>query len=609
MKKIYLILIVWCIGIQSINQLYSQNDTIVRIQDITIGDQRIQLPFSLANRTIHFLTRSDIANLPVQSLNEVLSYLPGVDIRNRGIKGSQADISLRGSTFDQVLVMVNGLKINDSQTGHHSLNIPVPLESIERIEVLKGPGARRYGQNAFAGAINIITRIPEIPQTSFGLEGGSYGTIKGTAATTVGSDHFRHLFNASHIRSDGYRHNTDFKTTELFYQNEWHTGEGKWSVLAGHADRKFGANGFYASPTYVDQYEEIQTSTANVQYAILKNRWHFKPSVNWRRNQDEYLLVRGKPEIYKNRHITNTIGAEIQSGYQSDFGLTGLGVEYRSLGIESNNLGEHQRTEWAVFLEHRWQSNKLSVTPGFNVNYFSEFGAFFYPGIDLGYALSNRWNIYANAGQTYRVPTYTDLYYKGPTNIGNDQLEPEEAMTYEAGFKYFGDRWYLNGAYYLRDSRNLIDWVKAREEDPWKPQNFYHAQTQGFEWESRYRLAKNTLRISHLKFLYTYVQTELIDTEQLAFSRYALDNLRHQAMVQFDGKIINNLSYSLSGRYLDRVNLDDYFLMDAQVQYLWNKGKLWLQLNNLFNVKYTETSGVPMPGRWFNGGMNVKLVH
>ena len=597
------------IGLMFAQSLDAQSDTIIQIPDIKINDQRIQLPFSQTNRTIHFLTRQDIERLPVQSLNEALSYLPGVDIRNRGIKGSQADISLRGSTFEQVLVMINGVKINDPQTGHHSLNIPVPLESIERIEVLKGPGSRRYGQNALAGAINIITRVPDTPQTSLRLEGGSYGTINGSAATTLGAENFRNLFNISHIRSDGYRHNTDFKTTQLFYQNEWNTEQGKWSILAGHADRKFGANGFYASPTYIDQYEEIQTSNANVGFSKIGNNWHIKPTVYWRRNQDEYLLVRGQPEVYRNLHTTNTAGAEIQSGYNSDFGLTGMGIEFRALGIQSNNLGDHQRREFAVFLEHRWTSGKFSATPGFNVNYFSGFGTFFYPGIDVGYAINSEWNIYANAGQTYRIPTYTDLYYIGPTNIGNELLEPEEAMTYEAGIKYLGNRYFFNVAYYLRDSRNLIDWVKDREEDPWQPQNFYHARIQGLELENRYRFPENDLNLSHLKIFYTYVDAHLVNSDQSNFSRYALDNLRHQAMAQLDGLVAGRFQYSLSGRYLDRVNLDDYTLLDAQLQYQGNKLKIWVQVNNITDQQYTETSGVPMPGRWYNGGVSTRLVH
>lgn len=608
-KRLYLYLIIAICLFYSVNNIEAQTDTIILIPDIKINDQRIQLPFSQSNRTIHFLTRADIEKLPVQSINELLAYLPGVDIRNRGIKGSQADLSLRGSTFEQVLVMINGVKINDPQTGHHSLNIPVPLEAIQRIEVLKGPGSRRYGQNALAGAINIITRIPDLPQTTLSLEGGSYGTFQGSAAVSLGAEDFNQVMNVSHIRSDGFRHNTDFKTTQLFYQNEWNTDQGKWSVLAGHADRKFGANGFYASPTYVDQYEEIQTSNAQVGFSKIGNRWHIKPSVYWRRNQDEYLLVREQPEVYRNLHITNTMGAEVNSGWASRAGLTGLGLEFRAIGIQSNNLGDHNRQELAAFLEHRLQSGKFSATPGISVNYFTEFGTFFYPGIDLGYEINPRWNVYANAGQTYRVPTYTDLYYIGPTNIGNEQLEPEKAMTYEGGFKYFGDRWFINGAYFLRDSRNLIDWVKEKEEDPWKPQNFYHARIQGIEMENRYRFPENDWRISNLKVFYTYIQADLVDSDQSNFSRYALDNLRHQAMIGLDGNVADRISYNLSGRYLDRVNLEDYALLDAQVQYHWDRGKVWVQVNNITNESYTETSGVPMPGRWFNGGMSVRLVH
>src|SRR5690606_39701008 len=105
-KRLYLYLIIAICLLYSGNNIEAQTDTIIQIPDIKINDQRIQLPFSQSNRTIHFLTRADIEKLPVQSINELLAYLPGVDIRNRGIKGSQADLSLRGSTFEQVLVMI-----------------------------------------------------------------------------------------------------------------------------------------------------------------------------------------------------------------------------------------------------------------------------------------------------------------------------------------------------------------------------------------------------------------------------------------------------------------------------------------------------------------------
>src|SRR5690606_36764899 len=160
-------------------------------------------------------------------------------------------------------------------------------------------------------------------------------TIQGSAATTLGSEDFRNLFDISHMRIVGYRRNTDFETTQLLYENELNAEQGKWSILAGPADLKFGAHGINASPTYVDQYEEIQTSNATVGFSKIGNNWHIKPSVYWRRNQDEYLLVRGQPEVYRNLHTTHTAGAEIQSGYSSHLGLTGMGIEFRALGIQS----------------------------------------------------------------------------------------------------------------------------------------------------------------------------------------------------------------------------------------------------------------------------------
>ncbi|WP_369427724.1 TonB-dependent receptor [Membranihabitans maritimus] len=589
---------------------YSQHDTVLFLPDIQIGDQRISMPFSEANRTINILTREDIQKLPVQSLNEVLSYLPGVDIRNRGIKGAQADISVRGSSFEQVLVMLNGIKINDPQTGHHSLNVPVPLESIERIEVLKGPGARRYGQNALAAAINIITKVADTPQSTQALEIGEFGTVQGDLGVSLHHGNaFKQMLNVSHLRSDGYRYNTDVGISNAFYQNNWKVNNGQFSTMAGFSKRKFGANGFYASPDYKDQYEDVETSIVSLAYKWFGDKWHIKPSVYWRRNQDEYLLIRHQPEVYRNLHFGNTLGAEIQSGYESSLGTTGFGLEYRKVYLKSNNLGQRDRNEVAFYAEHRFSliGNKLTITPGFNINYFQSFGSFFYPGIDMGYSINDKWSVYANVGNTYRVPTYTDLYYIGPSNIGNENLVPERAMTYEAGVKYFGSQWYFNVAYYRRDSRNLIDWVKDRENDPWMPQNFYKAYFNGLEIENKWTLANHPAGINRIEVNYNYINAGLNEDYSGALSRYALDNLKHQLIGRLTGNIVDNLSYTIGGRFIDRVNLDDYFLMDLQAKYAFDKFSIYAQANNVLNTQYTETSLVPMPGRWFTIGFKNRI--
>ena len=108
-------------------------------------------------RIVTTLTRNDIANLPVRSINELLDYVPGIDVRSRGTNGVQADITMRGGTFDQVIILLNGINITDPQTGHQNLDLPVDISVIDRIEVLQGTALNVFGLSAFSGAINIIT--------------------------------------------------------------------------------------------------------------------------------------------------------------------------------------------------------------------------------------------------------------------------------------------------------------------------------------------------------------------------------------------------------------------------------------------------------------------
>jgi iron complex outermembrane receptor protein len=161
MKQALLILLYPCFMMAAVAQNNDKDTTIIELSDVIITENRMQTPFSESARSMYVITKSQLASLPVQSVAEALTYVPGVDIRQRGPMGIQTDIGIRGGTFDQTLILINGVKVSDPQTGHHSFNLPLNLDNIERIEVLKGQGARIYGQNAFNGAINIITKVPE----------------------------------------------------------------------------------------------------------------------------------------------------------------------------------------------------------------------------------------------------------------------------------------------------------------------------------------------------------------------------------------------------------------------------------------------------------------
>nr|WKN34235.1 TonB-dependent receptor [Tunicatimonas sp. TK19036] len=613
MKKYLLLGIAFIIHISLIAQQDSTRT--IQLADVVISENRMQTPFSESARSIHLITRETIETTPAQSVNELLSYVPGVDIRQRGPAGVQADLRIRGGTFEQVLVLINGVKVSDPQTGHHLLNLPLDRNNIERIEVLKGPGARVYGQNAFAGAINIVTKVPEKKLVNAGAYGGAFNTFGGHAGIALPGKVYGQYISASHDRSDGYRSNSDYQTTNLFYQSYTKLKGGTINLLGGHTLRDFGATGFYVPES--EEYEEARTSLVSVDYDTKIQQWSLRPRLYWRRNHDDYIYIRSNPSAFMNVHTTHVGGAEVNATRHNAWGLTGLGVEFRHERIDSDNfsggtqssaLGKRQRSIFGFFAEHRFYFfDRLDVTPGLYANWYSDYGWNFFPGLDASYDISNEWKAFANMGRSFRIPTYTDLYYAGPNNIGNDQLQPEKAWTYEGGLKYFGQHIWGQVNYFYRDGSQLIDWVRSNADQPWQPQNFYNVATQGVETEISGQFAKESW-VKTASISYTYLTADLGNTEGVE-SRYALDHLNHQFIASLSHRIWDNIYHSVRLRYLNRMTQADYWVLDNRLYYQAPNWSAFVEATNLTDTKYTEAGYVPMPGRWLRLGFNVTLPY
>jgi len=213
----------WGLGILLLCQVFptfaQEDTTVVELQNLVIRENRMQTPFSESARSIFVVTREQLQQMPVQSLNEALSYVPGVDMRQRGPAGVQADVSIRGGTFEQTLVLINGIKMSDPQTGHHLMNLPLDIDNVERIEVLKGPAARIYGQNAFSGAINIVTKVPSEPVAVFSGYAGDFETFGGSISAALPGKTYGQYLAVSRDQSGGYRTNSDYEITNAFYQS------------------------------------------------------------------------------------------------------------------------------------------------------------------------------------------------------------------------------------------------------------------------------------------------------------------------------------------------------------------------------------------------------
>jgi vitamin B12 transporter len=578
-------------------QAKAQIDPVKRdtLKEVIITSSRIDLPFKENSRTILVITAKQIKQSAVTNITDLLQQVAGVDMRRRGVSGMQADLYIRGGSFDQTLLLIDGIKVEDPQTGHHTMNMALPIEVIERVEIIKGAAARIFGQNAFTGAINIVTKKNANNVNSVGVQIGSFGQKNGAITVGKNLENSSVIAHASINSSDGYRHNTDFKNQNYFIKNTFNKNNTPINFIGYFTERNFGANGFYASPSAINQYEETQSSLVGLSTVIKGEKLTLKPRFYWKRNQDMYVFIRNNPSVYRNLHIANKVGAELNTSYSSSLGITGFGIDIAKVFLTSNNLGSRERFMANVFLEHRFKllNDKIDITPGVAINYFSDFKFHAFPGVDIGFSLSENLKVYANAGYTYRIPTYTDLFYSDPTTLGNANLNQEEAISEELGLKYSSSRIDFSAAIFNRDSNNLIDYVKANANDKWEATNIQDLNSFGFEFNGsfRYKLKEFT---QNFTFGYTYLD-ENLDKVNANFSRYSINSLKHHFTSTFRSQFFKNVSQSLVYKFSERSTGESYGIVDVMFTLNLKPFNVSLIGNNIFDKEYTETNLVPMP--------------
>lgn len=564
------------------------------LKEVVVKTNRIDLPFKANARTIQIIEASDIAKSAAITVADVLQQVAGVDIRRRGTGGGQADLYIRGGGFDQTLLLIDGIKMDDAQTGHHTLNAALPLEVIERIEIIKGPAARIFGQNAFTGAINIVTK-KEVAPLSINVEAGSFGQLNYGITTGKETENASFIAHIGALTSEGYRNNSDYNNRNYFVKAILNKKKQPIEVIGTFFDKKFGAENFYTTNPAFNEYEETQNSLLGVSTTFKTDKFKITPRVYWRRGQDIFLLKRNDPSFFRNLHITHKVGVETNVSYTSKLGVTGFGVDFSRFSIQSNNLGNRNRTMANVFVEHRFTLSKfVDVTPGVAVSYFSDFKLNAFPGMDIGVQLSEKIKAYGNIGYTFRVPTFTDLYYSDPATLGNPNLEPESAFAQEIGVKYSNTNFSGSMAFFNRDSDNLIDYIRESTETPiFTAANIANVNTQGIEFEGNYHFTifnfKQTLHAS-----YTYLNDNILDQNK-DLSRYSLNTLKHQFITRFTSKLFKNLQQNIIYKHAERAIGTSYNVWDASVILNLKKFDITFTANNIFNAKYIESGFVPMP--------------
>ncbi|ERJ58051.1 TonB-dependent receptor plug domain-containing protein [Sphingobacterium paucimobilis] len=622
MKRLFLILPLTALSV-SIKAQIGASDT-TSLHEVVISENRLQIPFNKRNRNIQIIQREDIAKMPVRSINEVLSYIPGIDVRQRGPFGAQADINIDGGSFEQALILINGVKVSDVQTAHHSMNIPVSLDAVERIEVLKGPAARVYGINALTGAVNIITRPQTGTDVSVRVQGGSsfsgkeegdgtgiYGGGDLQAVANIGNAQVQNLISVGGGKSNGQRYNTATENVKAFYQGKYVLGaKDEVDLMAGYLYNAFGANGFYAAPGDKESYEIVKTAMLSLGSTHqLSDNFQLRPRISYRGNKDDYRYFRNDLSTARSEHETNVYSFELNSMLHTRIGDFGFGLESRYEEIESTNLGEHDRYNHGVYTEYKTEAfDRLLLNIGTYLNYNTQYGWQVFPGIDVGYSITNTWKASFSLGSSQRIPTYTDLYLKQKGNIGNAELKSENAWQYELALRYEKPDIYLQGGVFYRNISNFIDRIRDNENDPYKPFNFGDNKMFGVNvgFGQVFTIADQ----QRLKYdvSYSYLKPKEMTYAEDVTSMYVVESLKHQTLLRALYQV-NRLDFSLGNRWIKRERNDPYFITDLRVGYRLGQWSFYVEGTNLLNQRYKETAAVPMPGRWYTAGLRYQWKH
>lgn len=665
------VLTVTCSLVISPFSVFAQSDSIgtskiIDLEQVDVTGQKEPLAFEEIPRLVTVVSSKEIESAPSQSISDLLRYTGNIDVRQRGKNGIQSDLSIRGGTFDQSMVLFNGTNITDPQTGHFSLFLPSEIEIIKKIEILNGSASRIYGIHAFSGAINFITSPSGNNSLTFSSSAGSYNTFSNSLTLNMASRKFRTLLYAGNTKSDGDKPNTDFKRYNVFLQQVAILPSGNIDFQFGLAQRSFGANSYY-TPRFPDQFEVNRMVFTSLSYST-GNLIKIKPKIYWRRLYDRFELFREDASWYRiendtaysndtantfyikraykqhNHHINDILGSDLNFEFKSQFGESNLGFHLRSENIYSTNIGydrgivfpvknypnsSYNRTDnrfiFELAVNQIYKYSGIDISGGFILNWNTcnpdELNLL--PGIDVGVDLFKYLSLVGSYNYTLGLPTFTDLTYEDPNNTGNNELVPYKQHSFEAGLKSDLPTGMVAVNYFYNKGSDIIDWVWVDSLSKYKALNVPAIKSQGIEMSSFFdltRLFDSNFPIQSIRINYSYI--DMNKDIQGKITKYS--NIRNMLSAMIQTRIFKGCNFSTNLSFVDRIgnyftfdnitgsyishSFKPYLLLDAKISYSFKSLTLYAECTNLTDKDYVDIGSVNQPGRWFMAGIKLELT-
>lgn len=567
----------------------SQKETIV------VTGTAAPIPLAESDRDV------SVVLLPVQqrplyySWFDLLQLDPALDLQQRAPGGFQADLSIRGATWGQTLVLLNGMRLNDVQTGHFNLDLPVPLEAVTGMEVLKGSGSALYGSDAIGGVVNIRTEPIEGREFRILTGLGNFGTNQQHALGTFGGAMWQEELAFTRDLSTGFAPDRDYRNLALSSLTLLKSRLGATSLLFAESDRPYGANQFYGN---YPSWERNKSWFASAHQDLGDNT---EASFAFRRHTDLFILFRYSPEIYTNRHAAESWQGDLRRHDKlPGHAVLSYGVEGLAESVASTNLGAHDRKRGGGYVFYDIRSvRRFSLSAGIREEFYGAGSVVTSPSLSGAAWLSSKLKLRAAASRAYRLPGYTDLYYHDPANVGNPNLKPESATSYEGGLEaWLRPELHASVTVFQRRDTNVIDYVRASVNDVWQATNFDKLHFTGVEAATVFEPRPG----QHFAVSYSALHGASASAALLQ-SKYAFNYPVHSAVAEWRG--------SLGGKFLartrlgivDRLQRKPYAIWDASASYSTGRIRPFLQLTNITSTVYQEIPAVVMPKRGILGGV------
>ncbi|MES2892072.1 MAG: TonB-dependent receptor [Bacteroidota bacterium] len=618
-----------------------QGQSLVDLNPVTITSARTAQKVSETGRNITVIEGKQFQQLPVSSVDELLKYVPGIEVQSRGPMGAQSDIVMRGGTFQQVLVLLDGIKLNDPLTGHFSSYIPVAPYEIERIEVLRGPAAAIYGAEAVGGVVNIITKTFNQFRDSTKTDGlvsvavGEFNLLNADAGIrhTSGKINFSAGLLSNNTdgqllrgTNKGYIHNHTFGgALSILLPQQW-----QLSLRSGFDSRRFAAQNYYTTFKSDTATEKVDTWWNQLQLKKQQGGVSQQFDLMYKQAHDHYLF--NSVSIANDNRSKHLVLQYLRTQSISKTASLSMGSQVDRRSIISNDRGNHATHHGAVFSTLLVTKKRFRISPGLRLDWDENYGVALLPQLSTSYQLKN-FTFRANAGRAIRSADYTERfnnYNKAlvPSGtIGNPDLNTENSWSYEAGADiYAGNNFKLSVTGFYRDQNNVIDFVATPYAEMPRKDNLVPG--------SVYALAKNIKKVSTRGVETTLTWQTTLGQHQSIFISSGVTFLRSassdgipsfyiishaktllQSTLIYTCKnlsITSNFVYKYRGaQQASAINASlsrDYFLLNGKISYtFFNKARLFIAVNNIADVNYSDLLGSIMPGRWTSGGISVNF--